>query len=404
MKISHVNHSSVILETDKTIVWTDPWVISPAFRVWTQEPYPFITDINYIAESKKPNKYILISHGHDDHLDDFVLSSLPFRDFTVVLPKLKSPGLKNRVVSTNRHRKVIEISTEFKEIGDLICANFINPEFTGDDTIFIIGDSCTAFIHANDNWHKYSPEFIERLQESLSFSKKNYYAVQLGIADPFPAAYNFTGQEIETIVRHRYKNYINAITENNSRLKSEVCLTYANQSRIPAFKNSCFYDKFKSDFFSQHKNVHQLTSGTVFDTSIGFDSASKATRNKNAKTILEKCLLDYEISAKTFIQTRNSFSSKHDFQFSIQEDSDLDRDNHRDQKIVFEAAPEVWADILIGNANIECITVGGCGRIKKPKELNISALHHLLCKWTYKQQSLIKTKKFTIYLGGEEGN
>lgn len=398
MKVSHVNHASVILETDKTIVWTDPWVISPAFRVWTQEPYPFMSDIKYIVDSEKPNKYILISHGHDDHLDDFVLSSSPFNEFTIVIPNLKSPGLKNRIMSTNPQRKIIEVDSNYMEIGDLICANFINPEFTGDDTIFIVGDSCTAFIHANDNWHKYSPAFIDQLLSSLSFSEKTYYAVQLGIADPFPAAYNYRPHEIEEIVRQRYSKYISAINENYSRLNGAACLTYANQSRIPVFKNSAFYDEFKSKFFSQQNNIHQLTPGTVFDTNLGFKSISRAIIGRSDKSVLEKCLFDYENSAKTFIQERDSFLSRCDFQFSIQKDSWLNHNNNSDGKVIIEAAPEVWAEILTGNSNIESITVGGAGRFIKPKDLNISTLHHLLCKWTYKQQSLIKAKKFEVYL------
>ena len=398
MKVSHVNHASVILETDKTIIWTDPWVISPAFGIWTQEPYPFISDIKYIANSEKPNKYILISHGHDDHLDDFLLSSSPFNEFTAVIPKLKSPGLKNRIISTNPQRKIIEVDDKYEEIGDLKCANFINPEFTGDDTIFIVGDSCTAFIHANDNWHKYSPEFIEKLIASLSFSEKTYYAVQLGIADPFPAAYNYSSHEIEEIVRHRYSNYITAINENFSRLNGTACLTYANQSRIPVFKNSAFYDEFKLKFFSQQSNIHQLIPGTIFDTNLGLKPIPRAIIGRSDKNVFEKCLFDYETSAKTFIQERDPLLSRCNFRFSIQKDSWLNDNINSDGEVVIEAAPEVWAEILIGNANIECITVGGAGRFAKPKGLNISTLHHLLCKWTYKQQTLIKTKKFQVYM------
>tara|TARA_B100000787_G_scaffold167341_1_gene153930 strand:- start:10815 stop:10997 length:183 start_codon:yes stop_codon:yes gene_type:complete len=53
---------------------TDPWFISPAFGGWYQYPSPNYEDIEKIINLKK-NLFTVISHGHDDHLDDFIIKN-----------------------------------------------------------------------------------------------------------------------------------------------------------------------------------------------------------------------------------------------------------------------------------------------------------------------------------------
>ena len=75
MKITHINHASLLLKNEVGhYLWIDPWVISPAFETWTQDPSPtaqFILDILNIPKDKIS---IIISHGHDDHIDEYILS------------------------------------------------------------------------------------------------------------------------------------------------------------------------------------------------------------------------------------------------------------------------------------------------------------------------------------------
>ena len=400
MNISHINHSSLRIETETTLIWTDPWVISPAFRAWTQDPYPYFSDIEDIGVAQATNKYILVSHGHDDHLDDFVLASHPFRDLAVIIPKLKSPGLRNRILATNPCRDIIEIDSDKHCIGDLFVSNYINPGFTGDDTIFVIQDLNSVFIHANDNWHEYSDQFSARIRSSYSARQEVFYAVQLGIADPFPAAYNFTSDEKERIIKERYAKYLKAIKSNSKQLNACHVFSYANQSRIPAFESDTFYSAFKQQFFDQHATVvKQLQPGVQFDTSsVELSPTIFNICKRSYIHALAKCLHIYECKAKEFIKERLSTPLAYDFCFRVNYNCEKLENVAEDGKVYIEAAPQVWADILIGNSNVEAITVGGSGSFRIPKNLNISQLHHLLCKWTYKQQSEIKSKGLLFYL------
>ena len=395
MHISHINHSSLLIKTETTVVWTDPWVISTAFKNWTQDPYPFFSDIEKISKCSHQNQFILISHGHDDHLDDFLLASETFMHTCILIPKLNSPGLKNRILSLNPARKIIEVSSEPQQIGDLKVANFINPDFTGDDTIFVIEDSMSVFIHANDNWYKYSSTFASSIKSSLPLTKHLTYAVQLGIADCFPAAYNYSEEEKQEIIEKRYENYFAALKENSRSLGAAKTFTYANQSNIPAFNNSSFYTDFKKLFFANiHPYAHQLSPGEIINSLDGtVDADSKGFQGIDT---LSKCLEIYEISAKRFIAERSNILSDFDFKFAVM--GQMSESDVEGSDVTIGAYPEIWADILTGNSNIECITVGGSGRLWKPKGINISGLHHLLCKWTYRQQSEMQTYKFDYYL------
>ena len=204
MKITHVNHSSVLIENSKSkFIWTDPWVISTAFETWTQSPHASYQTIKKISRIKPKDLSILISHGHDDHLDEFILSHEPFNKVKVFIPKLQSPGLKKRIEKTSSYREIIEVDNNDFNIDGFRISNLINPEYTSDDTIFLINDSKTTFIHANDNYHEYNNAFSEEIKSKLNtYSSKNIiYAAQLGIADGFPYIYEpLTIQEKNNLV------------------------------------------------------------------------------------------------------------------------------------------------------------------------------------------------------------
>ena len=49
-----------------------------------------------------------------------------------------------------------------------------------------------------------------------------------------------------------------------------------------------------------------------------------------------------------------------------------------------------WQRILIGELTLESITIGGLGSVTKPKDSNISDLHHSITKFSYMAQAQIK--------------
>jgi len=70
MKITHLNNSFFLIESNSTRLVCDPW-IGPmeGTALWS---YPIITGAEIILNKLQPN-YIYISHLHTDHLDRAVL-------------------------------------------------------------------------------------------------------------------------------------------------------------------------------------------------------------------------------------------------------------------------------------------------------------------------------------------
>ena len=70
-KIDFINHSSLLIQHGDNFFLTDPWYISPSFWKMGQYPFPLTRSIKKILELDQEKLKIIISHGHDDHIDDF---------------------------------------------------------------------------------------------------------------------------------------------------------------------------------------------------------------------------------------------------------------------------------------------------------------------------------------------
>src|SRR5574341_1490930 len=97
MLITYLGHAGFCLEMAKSTVIMDPW-LSPfgAFdAAWFQ--YPCNHHLSDLVETKlqdsTKDRYIYISHEHQDHLDLAFLNSLKTRDFKVIIPKFRRRAL-----------------------------------------------------------------------------------------------------------------------------------------------------------------------------------------------------------------------------------------------------------------------------------------------------------------------
>ena len=75
MLISHVNHSSIFCQEENIGLLTDPWMFTSAFGGWYQSPGPNLRLIEDIL-SNGSLSIILLSHAHDDHIDEILLSKV----------------------------------------------------------------------------------------------------------------------------------------------------------------------------------------------------------------------------------------------------------------------------------------------------------------------------------------
>ena len=100
MDIRFLGHAGFVVETDSAVIVADPWLSRHgAFAsAWMQLPQNHhLAQLvrEKLADARK-ERFVYVSHEHEDHFDRSFLASIPRRDFTAVVPRF-------------RRRKLIEI-------------------------------------------------------------------------------------------------------------------------------------------------------------------------------------------------------------------------------------------------------------------------------------------------------
>ena len=149
MRITHLGHAGLQIETSNAVVLVDPW-FSPegAFQAsWFQ--YPDNSHLMTAGTLFHPTA-IIISHEHLDHVDPWFLSKVS-EDVPVIIPKYVTSALKHKVESTGS-RKIIEVPEwQQFEVADGIGGFFVHEisPMNHDSAIVITGNGQTLL-----NWNK----------------------------------------------------------------------------------------------------------------------------------------------------------------------------------------------------------------------------------------------------------
>lgn len=390
-----LNHASFIFKHNDHYFLTDPWIISPAFGSWLQSPGISEKAFKFIDTIERDRLSIIVSHGHDDHCDDFILNSR-FANAQFIIPEYRSKGFLKRIERISSSA-VIEVGDSPIDVNGTFLSSYINPNFTHNDAIVFFDTGSSLIVHGNDNWHFQHQSFFDRFN---MFQNKNiHYFSQIGIADCFPSHFpQFTNDEYIESVNERVLEAYKQVTKNADVMKAPVVYAYANQSRI--------YKKVKRDLISNEQaiqriqkenktsNVIQMQAGFVLSLQTG--ELYKDTKCSDG-SFFRYALKTLEQSATEFI--KNDLDRKKldiSFKLLFEEEGDAqDYSNHdADVVIVLEAGRLLWSRVLSAELNLESIIIGGSGNIYRwPKDYNISVFHQALSVFSYISQSLLKQGK-----------
>ena len=379
MKIEHINHASVLIEgNSENFVLTDPWYISPAFGGWVQRPQPYLNSLRKILSIPQEKLTVVVSHGHDDHLDEFFISH-HLKDCNFVVPKFENPGLVSRIERLI-NKKPLVLTEKVLDLGGWKFSSFINDEFTFYDAIVSISDGISLCIHANDNWHEYPKSLIEKLSKKIvgvGGADKSYFLVQFGVADSFPINYSvLSDEECLGILEERIDNYGNAFTKNIENLCLDSAFIYANQTTYsyPSFRSleKTPYEMVQSFLEKSNLPIEQLLPGQVINC-----DKKKEVRQENEISLFSFCLNAFLTKARKFTKKDNLFFK-------------VNKEDCESEGVCYYTDMVNWQRILIGELTLESITIGGLGSVTKPKDSNISDLHHSITKFSYMAQAQIK--------------
>lgn len=382
-----INHASILATHGQHSLLTDPWYCSNAFGSWYQSPSPRTEDIIDLINSDQQIG-VLISHGHDDHLDEWFatqhLNSVPF-----FIPTYPSPGLETRLK--------IKLGLETRSIGEkstfgpFVLRQFINDEFTSNDAVVTVEFDNRLVIHANDNWHEWPDKMIREMMPVLScYAQKDvFFLVQFGIADCFPLNYpKISTNDARPIIYNRFLSYKSAIKKNLSRLGINDCFLYANQSQFDSSNQDMrLILNNAKDEVQQDGCFNQLSPGDVVceDHSIKRSSSEKPDFfNFRLKALENFINTNFKrVTATKFVPLTLACASD---EITLEPDG-----------ITYVANRSTWNSILTGELTLESIIIGGSGLIYT-HEADIREHHKFMSKTSYVIQNKIKNNGINFFL------
>ncbi len=356
MNIHPVNHACLLIETGERFVLTDPWPISPAFGGWAQNPRPAHADIEAIKKLDPQKLTVVISHGHDDHFDDYFCKKHLSKS-TVVIPKHKNKGLISR--ASRNFENVIEADENGVTVEGVTFRAFINSDYTNHDAIVTIEDDRSIVIHANDNWHPQEKRHLEIIK-GLCEDKTSFYFCQIGIADCFPAKYRLINEKRKiAIATERLETQISSVKANFSYVGADKLFCYANQAKISG---------------------SPLNPYEILQTLLANEELITQTNPSGGVDYLTYLVQEQEDIVNTYL--------KGDLRvrFKIGTPATLPGEN----EVFYCADPLVWQRIFIGDINLEALGIGGLGTIVVNPETNIRAAHYFLSNYAYRLQNQVR--------------
>lgn len=231
MRVQFQNHSSLLIHYADKYLLTDPWYDQPAFGSWLPSLPPYLHPSYLAALGDKLT--ILISHGHDDHFDDRLLSIFN-PDTKIVTAEFRAPSVLNRIKRLG-FKNVVTVNEQEEQIDGLLISSFIVPELSHDDAVYLIRNDDGAVIHANDNWHEFTPEHKVLIKSRTDMYEKNSILLfsQTNSASGFPLAYRiFDQRQKEEILNKKLAEMLAGAIANSKHLGIDRFFSYAGFATI----------------------------------------------------------------------------------------------------------------------------------------------------------------------------
>ena len=385
-KIKFINHSSLLIDDGEYKILTDPWFISPAFDGWYQKPFPKFNDIKDILSNKK-KLLIVVSHGHDDHIDDYFIKNY-LHDCQMIIPQYKSKGFLKRLEKISS-KKPIEIPLGFLNPLKLGSNKFYahSNEGSENDSIITIANDKNVIIHANDNYRTQPSDIVENIKK-ISKNKKLYYFSQIGIANSYPVNAYLSLKEKEEFIENEHKRFISCFEENIKATGADYAFSYANQFQFDNNDNLSYFENAKK-LISKNRYIKQLFPGDII-----LNEKFSASNNHDEIDIFEKALKHMEKLTNDFVKSK--IKTEITINFKVKFNNNLNTLKPKKNIIYLTCNTSLWLSIITGKTNLETILIGGNGDIIKLEHQNMKYISRYLSEYAYIYQNRI-SKNLQIF-------
>ncbi len=152
MRVEYISHACLLIETEDLKIVTDPWFEGPAYcGQWHVFPRP--VNVDKLSDVD----VILISHGHEDHLHEPTLESLP-KSARVFYPYSFFGGAKEFIESMGFSQVTEAVAYKTYRISPKTYLTYL---LNSHDSIMVIESGGKVLINANDALHSYPREVID---------------------------------------------------------------------------------------------------------------------------------------------------------------------------------------------------------------------------------------------------
>lgn len=308
MKVTLINHSSLLFKLSDKIFLTDFWNLSPAFGSWLPSALPFY-NITYLASlSYNKSFFLVISHAHDDHIDDYYLKNYFNKDMNIIINEFPSSSLKRRINKMG-FENVITLPKDITKFNGFEAISIFYETMSNDDAGIAFRDKNYCIHHGNDNWFKLREDNLKKLKD-FSKNRKFLYCAQTNTASGYPMTYPQHKNNLSIELKNKVKKMVITGLENVKNLNADYFLPYAGYSKSyvkgknyhneafnPTYEN--LLDLIKDEKIDNKNKIINIFCGGTFDLNnesvtypfdydpeVIFKVTDKFVRNEN---ILDKC-------------------------------------------------------------------------------------------------------------------
>src|SRR5579872_4746032 len=220
MNITYVGHACLYVETHDARIVFDPWLDGPAYaNQWNIFPKP--VDRGTVDHSQ----FVLISHGHEDHLHEPTLRGLP-KDKALYYPYYWHGGTFSFLRELGFRQTVEAKSGKTYQLSPSTSATFI---VNGQDSIVIIERDGRVLVNCNDALHSSDLSLIDLYTDRIKrrWPKIDLVFCGFGGASYFPNTFHCPNKDDIVIGRLREQFYVHNFCRIIERLDPEIAVPFA---------------------------------------------------------------------------------------------------------------------------------------------------------------------------------
>lgn len=249
MKIEYICHACLLIETEDLRIATDPWTQGAAYcNQWFVFPKPVNADRLQTVDA------IFVSHGHEDHLNDETLRTLP-KTARIFYPYSFFGGAKEYIESLGYTEVNESVTLRTYKVSKETDVTFI---INSHDSLMVIESGGEVLINVNDALHS-SPEkvidfYLEQIRER--WKRVDYVFCGFGGASYFPNAMHLKGKDDWAIGIVREQLFAHNFCRVVKGLRPKIAVPFAadfallddnqrwiNEARFPRHKMADYYAK-----------------------------------------------------------------------------------------------------------------------------------------------------------------